>query len=282
MRIFKTAQRWSVVGLVGLAALSVGAVACTSTNGDGTPTGSLATTGASTFVVPDYAEAAARAGTVLSQTGQSEGIWVNGTGRVSVTPDLAVLSLGVEAQEKTVAEARNVAAIAMQGLIDALKAEGVEDSDIQTQFFNIQPNYVWNDQERKQELDGYRVTNTVTAKVRDLSTIGDVIDGAVEAGGDETRINSVRFQAEDSSAAEAEARALAMQQAVEHAQQLADAAGVALAKPIFISESGSAPVTQTFTDDSFARLESASVAPTPIQVGELDITVTVQAVFGIS
>lgn len=289
MQLFSNARRW---GLVGLTVLAVGAAACTggAVDGTSTPTGNTATVGATTFVAPEYAATTTRLGAPLSQAaGQSEGIWVNGAGSVSVEPDLAVLSLGVETQEVTVAEAREKAATAMQGVIDALKAAGIDDADIQTQSFRIQPMYHYEDalsstgsRFSKQVLDGYRVTNTVVAKIRDLSRVGEAIDATAEAGGDATRFNSINFQVEDTTAAEAEARALAMQAAVTHAQQLADAAGVALGAPIFISESGGSPVTQSFSDAQAFRVESASLAaPTPIQVGEIEVIIRVQAVFGI-
>ena len=68
---------------------------------------------------------------------------MTGVGEATIEPDMAVLSLGVEAFTETVAEARDTAAVAMNGLIALLRDQGVEDRDIQTQFFNIQPEYTF-------------------------------------------------------------------------------------------------------------------------------------------
>jgi hypothetical protein len=218
------------------------------------------------------------AAALAQATGQAEGISVTGVGRVAVTPDLAVLRLGVEAQAGTVSEAREQAARAMQAVVDALRAAGVGDKDIQTQYFNIQPIYHW--ETNRQVLDGYRVSNRVVAKIRDLPRVGPAIDGAVKAGGDLTRIDSISFMREDTSAAEAEARKLATQNAVLHAKQISEAAGIHLGKAIYLSEGSSGypiPIIQTFAGAARAPSET----PTPILIGELEVVITVQAVFGI-
>jgi uncharacterized protein YggE len=295
---FPVKTKGALVGVLSALTLAVGAVACTSASGtltNNTPTGgAFAATGANTFQMPEYAPTADRTASALGQPvyGQTEGIIVNGVGRVSVTPDLALIRLGVEAQAEDVAAAREQAATAMQAIIDALKEAGVADDDIQTQYFNVQPIYHWEEQVTsegyrggRQVLDGYRVTNSVVAKVRDLSKVGEAIDGAIVAGGDVARVDSISFTLEDSSAAEAEARKLATQNAVTHAQQIAEAAGVSLGKPISISEAGGYyPVIKSFAEEAYARgasMDFAEMPPTPIQAGELEVVVTVQAVFGI-
>jgi uncharacterized protein YggE len=65
---------------------------------------------------------------------QNAGIWVNGQGKVTVTPDIAVISMGIEAQAETIEEAQNQAAISMDGLMGVLKEAGIADKDITTQY----------------------------------------------------------------------------------------------------------------------------------------------------
>ena len=213
--------------------------------------------------------------------GQQSGIWVNGIGRVTVTPDLGLLDLGVEARATTVAEARDQAASAMTSIMDVLAGAGIEERDIRTQFFNIQPEYVWNETERQQEIVGYRVTNTVNVKVRDLEAMGALIDQVSTAGGDLTRINSIRFTVEDTEQFATQAREAAVKQAMEKAQQFAQLTGTTLGKLVYIAEVGAnVPVVRDFAFEE--RVATASAAPpTPISQGEMDITVTVQAVFAI-
>ena len=112
----------------------------------------------------------------------TDGIWVTGAGRVSVTPDIATLRIGVETSAETVGEAMSEAANSMQAVIDSLTASGIEEDDIQTLTFNVSTQYEWNDTLRRSEMVGFTVTNTVRATVRALDTIADVIDGAVGAG----------------------------------------------------------------------------------------------------
>ena len=213
--------------------------------------------------------------------GQQSGIWVGGTGRVTVTPDLGLLDLGVEARATTVAEARDQAATAMTSIREVLAGAGIEERDIRTQFFNIQPEYVWNETNRRQEIVGYRVTNTVNVKVRDLEAMGALIDQVSTAGGDLTRINSIRFTVEDTDQLATQAREAAVKQAMEKAQQFARLTGVTLGKLAYIAEVGAnVPVVRDFAFEE--RVAPASAAPpTPISQGEMEITVTVQTLFAI-
>ncbi|MDA1096759.1 MAG: SIMPL domain-containing protein [Chloroflexi bacterium] len=264
-----------------------GASPSATTTSSGTPasTGN----GTSVFDAPEYAAATARS---LAQTAspQAQGIFVSGIGRVNIAPDLALLRLGIEVTDQSISVAHARAAGAMLAVSNAVKATGVEDKDIQTQRFSIQPMYRWEEvvsdrgfRTNEQVLDGYQVTNSVVVKVRDLDAVSTIVDGVAKAGGDDVRIDGISFTVEDSTDAKAQARAAAMRDAVSRAQQLATAAGISLGKPISITESGGFqdPIS-SFSDRSMglAAAESASVS-TPIEAGELEVVVNVSAVFAI-
>lgn len=218
----------------------------------------------------------------VSSGGQQSGIWVSGSGRVTVTPDLGLLNLGVEARAATVAEARDQAARAMESIMAVLADAGIEEKDIRTQFFNIQPEYTYNELERRQEITGYRVTNTVNVKVRDLEAMGSLIDEVATAGGDLTRINSIRFTVEDTQQFAFQAREAAVKAAMEKAEQFAQLTGVTLGNLAYIAETGAnVPVVRDFAFEERAVAQAAA-PPTPVSPGEMDITVTVQAVFNIA
>ena len=227
---------WLAIGSA-LVVLSVGAIGCT---------------GGFTFpesqpVVPESTSI------ILSQ--QNTGIWVTGEGKVSVVPDVAVLSLGIEAQATSVAE-----------------------KDIKTQYFSIQPVKRW--ENNREILLGYRVSNMVTVKIRQVDDTGAIIDAVAKAGGDYTRINSISFVVDDPSAYHEEAREKAMADAKAKAKQLADLAGVDLGKPIYISESGGfIPIPREY----YAMAEGApALAPTtPISPGETEVRLTVQVAYNI-
>jgi uncharacterized protein YggE len=256
---------------------------------DGSNTGGIGNLG--TLGSLTSAELAAFAGSIAPALGQisgsqQAGIWVTGLGKVTLDPDLALLSLGVEVRADTVEAARAEAAAAMTGIIEALKARGIADEDIQTRFFNISPEYtyqeVYEDGRRynKQVLTGYRVSNNVTAKIRDLDIVGATIDEVVQGGGDATRINSIRFTVEDASAASVQARERAVLDALAKADQFATLTGVARGSLLFITESGgSIPVARNF--DGMEAAAFADSVVTPISAGELELQVSVQLVFAI-
>ena len=214
---------------------------------------------------------------VVYNGSQQTGIWVSGEGKVSVVPDVAILTLGVEAQETTVKAAQSEAAAAMNAVVDALKTNGVADKDIQTQWYSISPVTKWDDKTNEQITTGYSVTNMVTVKIRDISKAGTIIDAVTEAGGDLTRINSINFTVDDPTAYYNQAREEAMQDAKAKAEQMATLAGITLGKPIYISESGGYIPTPYYLKD-YAGGGSAS---TPISAGELDITIMVQVGYAI-
>ena len=189
----------------------------------------------------DEIEAAAAA---LSQLGGGQqGIQVNGTGTVTMAPDVALLALGVETMADTVAEARGEAASAMTAIMGALQARGIEDSDIQTSFLNISPEYTYQEMLREgvrineRVLVGYRVNNNVVVKLRDLNAVGEIVDEVAEAGGDATRVESIRFSAEDTTEARRLARERAVMDATEKADQLATHTGVTRGSLVSVSES---------------------------------------------
>jgi len=211
---------------------------------------------------------------IVSQ--QNTGIWVTGEGSVSVVPDVAILSLGVEAQAATVAEAQKQAAEAMEAVVGELDKHGIAKKDIKTQRFSIAP--VRRFEKDREILIGYRVTNVVTAKIRKVDDTGVIIDAVAKVGGDYTRINSISFTVDDPSAYHKEARELALADAKADAKQLADLAGVGLGKPIYISEGGFIPVPR----EAYIGVPERAPAPTtPISPGETEIRLTVQVVYSI-
>ena len=209
---------------------------------------------------------------------QFAGVWVTGEGKVTVVPDVAILSLGVEAQAITVQQAMDEAAIAMDQVMAALRANGVAERDIQTQWFNIYPVRNWIDDGRE-VLIGYRVSNTVSAKIRDVAATGSIIDRVAEADGDLARIQGVSFTVDDPSQYHSEARAKAIADAQAKAQHLAALAGVDLGRPFYISESGG--FVPIYRDYGYGMLEAGAVPPTPISPGETEVTLTVQMAFAI-
>jgi uncharacterized protein YggE len=215
---------------------------------------------------------------------QQTGLWVNGEGKISVVPDVAVLTLGIESQETSVAEAQAKASDAMDKVMAALKDQGIEDKDIQTQYFSISEVRRWEDVKMTDVLSGYRVTNSVIVKVRDVEKAGDVIDAVVAAGGDFTRINGINFTVDEPADYYVPARDLAITHATTKAQQMADKAGFKLGKITYVNESTN---NYNFTYRNYYAMEDSAMgipAPTmvtPVSVGSLELTANVQIAFEI-
>jgi uncharacterized protein YggE len=238
----------------------------------------LGSTGCETLSPPSSTPAASGLSGIFSQ--QNTGVWVTGEGSVSVVPDVAILSLGVEAQTATVAEAQGLAAAAMMRVMAELDNFGIADKDIRTQRFSISPIRQWSEAERREILVGYRVTNTVSVKVRNIDDAGALIDAAAAAGGDYIRINSISFTVDDTTPYREEVRELAVADAEAKAKQLADLAGVRLGQPTYISEGGGfAPAAPEFFIS--APLPAAAPAPTSISPGETEIRLSIQMAYSI-
>lgn len=206
------------------------------------------------------------------------GITVAGEGKVTARPDIAMLSLGVSALAPSVGEAREQAAAALNAMIDSMKANGIDEDDLQTQQLSISPEYDYRGE--TQTLRGFRVSNVITAKVRDIDTTGKVVDDAVAAGGDTTQIQSISFTIDDPTQLQEQARSLAVADAKKKAETLASASGVGIGAPIAISE-GSLYVPLNYADGESFAADRQAAAPTPIEPGELDVVINVSVTWEI-
>ena len=209
----------------------------------------------------------------------NSGIHAAGVGTVSGEPDIAVISLGVDAVRDTVGEARDDAARALAAIVEELRAAGVAEDDIRTARFSIHPRYEYV-RDGQQQLLGFQVTNTLNFTLRDLNATGDVVDRSVTAGGDLIRVQSVSFQIEDTSALEEEARILAIKDAVAKADLYADQLEVVRGQLVSISESTFDAFPVAEARFAMAVMDSAG-PPTQFFGGELEVSVRVQAVFAI-
>jgi uncharacterized protein YggE len=223
------------------------------------------------FVVSVLLLAAGCVTTVASLDAPGNAIVVAGTGRVSVAPDTALLTLGVESQAPTLAEATGDASRRMTAVVARIKALGVADADIATVVYSVDPRLAPTDPQRRGDepprIIGYHVTNLAQVTVRKLADAGPILDAAVAAGANAVR--GIRFTLADPASAQAKARANAVADAMAKARQLAGAAGVKLGDILTIRETGGSPPTPM-------RAMAMRAESTPIEPGQLDLTVTVE------
>lgn len=200
-------------------------------------------------------------------------ISVMGLGRVTLTPDVADLRLGVNVTAPTATQARSEAAAAMTKVVEAIKQGGVADKDIQTSTLSLQPTYDYTSNGQG-KLTGFQVLNIVAVCVRNISTVGDLIDAAVTAGA--TSVDGVSFRVENQTAAEAQARTAAVADARSKANALAAAAGVSVTGVSSISElSASSPYPIAYA----ASPAGKNAESTPVQPGTAAIDIVLTMVF---
>ncbi|PPJ46070.1 hypothetical protein C0075_10190 [Rhizobium sp. KAs_5_22] len=208
-------------------------------------------------------------------------IIVSGEGDAAIAPDMAVLSLSVVREAETAAEALKANSQAMAEVIADLKAKSIADRDIQTSAFSVDPLYrqdkADDDGYEAPVIVGYRVTNGLTLRVRDLTMLGGLIDAAVKLGVNQG--GGITFTNDNPDAAITEARKKAVAEAMEKAKVLTEAAGVKLGRVIEISENFARPMPQPMYRAAMAK-EMADAAP--IAAGENEYTVTVNITYAIA
>jgi uncharacterized protein YggE len=167
----------------------------------------------------------------------------------------------------------------MTALIKALKEANVADKDIQTRNVSLYPVY---GQDTANKITGYQLANRVTVCIRDISKVSAIIDSAVKAGGNPVRVQGINFGIDNPEAALVQAREKAYANARTKAEQYAKLAGVTLGRAMHISEGAGAPPMPTpYSDMSMLRGAVGASSPTPIQVGEQEVSVTVNVIFGV-
>jgi len=201
-------------------------------------------------------------------------ISVTGEASISVPPDLASVDAGVATDAKSAREASEANNVAMGKVMAALKAANIDPKDIQTSRLSLQPQYAPN-RSGPSPIVGYRASNRVTVRIRDVSKVAGVIDTLVGAGAND--IGNVNFEVSQASKLLDDAREKAVADARRKAEIYARAAGVTLGAPLSISEEG-AP-QPVFRGKMAAPM--AAAAPTPIAQGEETLSVSVAVTWAI-
>jgi uncharacterized protein YggE len=198
---------------------------------------------------------------------------VTGYGRVAAQPDLAIIRVGVQTEADTAAEAMDENNTLMQAVISATVAAEIDEADIQTQGIRLNPVYGSSEGGAPANITGYQASNIVEVIVRDLDSLGTLLDSVVEAGGN--TIESIRFEVSDMSELLAQAREAAMNDARNKAEQLTSLADAELGEVLTITEfSQSSPIP--VVSDTIAVGSAA-----PIQPGTEYVETTVQVVWRI-
>ena len=210
-------------------------------------------------------------------TVENYGILVTGSATIQSSPDLATLRVGVQSFDKNVEKAVNDNNTKIESIILNLGNKGLTEKDMETDQFNISPQREYRNN-NPPIVVGYNVSNILTVKIRNLESLGEIMQVAVGSGAN--TINGLSFSIEDPNPLRQKARGLAMEDALSRAEILADASGVEVGKPISIQElSYGGPVVKS---ENLAGAEFAMDARIPIQTpSEVGIQINLQVRFEI-
>ena len=203
-------------------------------------------------------------------------ITTSGRGVIDMVPDMASIDIGVTHQARTAGQALILTSDAVREVVVRLQEAGIAPRDMQTQGLSLQP--VWNRQNSNSDtpaaITGFVARNNLMVRVRDLDSLGGILDTVVADGAN--TFNGLRFSVQDPTAAIADARARAVEDAMSKAQQLAAAAGVTLGPVQSIAENGGGgrPVMMEMAS---ARMAS----DVPVAAGEVSLSAQVSMVFSI-
>lgn len=197
---------------------------------------------------------------------------VSGEGKVTVSPDIALVNVGVTVQGSSVKVVQQELNTKMNAVTAAVKKLGIDSKDLQTSHYNISPTYDYS--ESTQRVTGYHASSNLTVKVREIDKANSVVDAASANGANQ--IGGISFGVDDKTKAEDEARKLAVAEAKKKAQSAAKIAGFALGRIINYQESFGGqlrPMMETFDKSTLPMAGGGE--PTNIEVGTDEVVVVV-------
>ncbi|MQY23752.1 26 kDa periplasmic immunogenic protein [Nocardia sp. RB20] len=195
-----------------------------------------------------------------------------GSGEVQGTPDTLNADLGVEVTAPDVSSAISTASTRAKSVIDAMVTAGAKREDIRTTDVSVQPQYG-----ADQVITGYRSSNTVHVAVHDLTKASAILTAATQAGGNDTRVDSVSFALDDNAKLLTDARARAFADAKSRAEQYAVLSGSKLGTVRTIHETSSGDTTPAPTLHKQSAMSSI-----PLEPGTQTVTFTVTVTWNLS
>jgi uncharacterized protein len=200
-------------------------------------------------------------------------IAASAVGDTRVVPDRAMLNVAVESQGESAAKVGADNAAKQTRVIDAVKATGVPAAQIRTSGYNVSPEYVH--EKGKPRITGYRAHNNVQVEVRDIASVGKVIDAALAAGAN--NIGSVGLFKANTDTARKEALQKAVTKARTEAEAAATAAGGSLGTLLELTiEPYGLPQPLMSRVMATSAVSGYSPSPTPIETGELVVQAVVR------
>lgn len=198
-------------------------------------------------------------------------ISVNGRGSIRVTPDTAVITMGIEMEGMDLNALQRENAEISQRVIRILVRMGIDEKDIETASYVVEPLYEY--VEGRQIFKGYRVKNLLRVTVRELDSAGRIVDTAMKNGFN--TVNSIDFDISDHSGYYYQALKLAVEDAVRKAEVISRTMGVNFTRiPVSVTEESYGPIPMVL-----GAFSDSKIAVTPIRPKKIEVAATVKAVF---
>jgi len=201
-------------------------------------------------------------------------VLVSGDSIIQAQPDTAILTISVVTQARAALDAQQQNANKSDAVVRALKAAVGPGAEIKTSGYSLQPQRVYKENQPP-TITGYEARNSVTITLSDLTKVGAVIDAASQAGAND--VAGISFTLRKDRPARDEALAEATREALSKAQVIARALGGRVVRIIEVQEEGFER-PRPIAYDSLQTMRAQAAAPTPIEVGTLDITSRVQLI----
>ncbi|MFA6348427.1 MAG: SIMPL domain-containing protein [Candidatus Paceibacterota bacterium] len=216
-----------------------------------------------------------------SKPSENNLITVTGTGEVYATPDIGVINISVRTENKEVKLVTDENNEKMNNIINFLKDKKIDQKDIKTTNFNLNPIYSFEDKTGKRNVSGYEATQSVSVKIRDISKVGEIISGATEKGANE--IGELTFITDDNEKIKESAKKIAIENAKEKAKALEDQLGVKMIKIVNFSDSSYAPIATSYDAyNAGSSMKTLGAVQSPeIQTGQNKIISTVTITYAI-
>ncbi|MDF2672262.1 MAG: hypothetical protein K0R09_527 [Clostridiales bacterium] len=196
---------------------------------------------------------------------------LNGKGSVKAIPDIAIVILGVVTEGKDLNAVQKENADIMERVIFSLSKLGIDDRDIETESYVVEPMY--DHVEGKQIFRGYKVRNMLRVTVREIGKTGRIIDSAVKSGAN--TVSSIDFDISEQGGYYYQALKLAVEDSVRKAEVVSKTMGVNVDRiPVIVTEESYGPIPMVL--GAFAE---SKIAATPIRPKGIEITASVKSVF---
>lgn len=211
----------------------------------------------------------ATSGPATAPATETRQVTVVGSGEVQGTPDTLTANVSMEFIAPDATAAMNQASERQRAVIDGLVRSGIQRQDISTTQVSLQPQFGGQDS----TITGYRASNSIDVRIRQLDKASDALALITGTGGDATRINSVNYSIEDDSQLIRDARSRAFEDAKGRADQYAELSGLTLGKILSISEApGSSPPVPS-------PMPRAAMEAVPLEPGQQTVGFSVTAVW---